>query len=143
MRTQKNDSANLTATLFIGGSMLFLLFLAFSWGNALLRDANIERQLMTFKRENTEMLKRNKFLSKDLEYLQSPQYRDKWAKQHQGLLQPGEKVLSIEFATYNKKQEEINTMLLQRELFLQRPKREQWKLLFFPEKQKNVKRKGI
>lgn len=131
---RKNDSATLITSFAIGGSLVFLLFLAFSWGNSLVRNANIDRQLVSFEHENIRMEEKNKILAQQLDYLESPQYRDKWAKQHQGLAQPGEKVLSIEFASYRKEAFDDASGIMDREILLMRPNREQWKLLFFPEK---------
>lgn len=135
MATRKtNDSASFFASIVIGGSLLFLLVLTFSWGNSLIRNANIDYQLSTFEEENENIRKKNEILAQQLGYLQSAQYRDKWAKEHQGLAQPGEKVLSIEFASYTKKPLADTSGIMNREILLMRPNREQWKLLFFPEK---------
>jgi len=133
MPQRSRDGENFAASLLIGGSVLFVLFLLFSWGNALLRDAAIEQQLKRFEHENKQMQQNIHTLSQDLAYLKSPQYRDKWAKQHKGLAQPGEKILSIEFSSYTKKKEEDSTEMMKRELFLLRPNREQWRILFFSE----------
>lgn len=132
MRERPNDSSTLTTSFFIGGSLLLTLFLLFSWGNSLLKHANINRQIGNFHLDNERIELENITLSEQLKYLESPQYRDKWAKQHKGLAQPGEEVLVIEFKPHSIDDDAAgNEILLEHELLLSQPNREQWKVLFF------------
>lgn len=109
-----------------------MLFLAFSWGNSLLKQANIDRQIKTFQQENERVAQENRQLEEQFRYLQSPQYRDKWAKQHEGLAQPGEEVIVIEFRPHSLEPDfSEDAKLLEREILLSQPNREQWKVLFF------------
>ncbi len=132
MRRKTPDSSGLAASLVIGTSLLFVLFLIFSWGNSLLRDAVVERQLEEFNGENERVSKENKRLRQEHKYLSSPQYRNKWAKQHKGLAQEGERVIIVEFQSGELISEEEDEKIMEREFLLSRPNREQWRLLFFP-----------
>ena len=129
-----HDPATLTTSLFIGGSLLLILFLAFSWGNSLLKQAAIDSQIESFQRENDRIARENTELAQQLKYLESPQYRDKWAKQHEGLAQPGEEVIVIEFRPHALDEDRTeDEAVLQREILLSRPNREQWQMFFFGE----------
>ncbi len=132
MPRQANDSATLATSIFIGINLLLILFLAFSWGNSLLKQANIDRQISNFQHENDRIAQENQALEQQYRYLHSPQYRDKWAKQHEGLAQPGEEVIVIEFRPHSLEPDfSEDTKLLEREILLSQPNREQWKVLFF------------
>lgn len=99
-----------------------------------MKQANIDQQINGFQFENERVARENQELAGQLKYLQSPQYRDKWAKQHENLAQPGEEVIVIEFRPHLLDEDRSqDTMLLEREILLSQPNREQWKVLFFGE----------
>ncbi len=133
-RIQRQNPSSLTASIAIGGSLFVSLFLAFAWGNSLLRQSSIDRKLNAFQAENDRFKEENERLLKLYQYLQSPQYRDKWAKRHKGLAQPGEKVMIIEHSQEETLDNATGEKMLEHELLIARPNREQWKILFFPEK---------
>lgn len=131
-QSREHDSATLMTSLFICGSLLTILFLAFSWGSSLVKYTNLDFEIRKFHEENIRIDKENASLNARLRYLQSPQYRDKWAKQHEGLAQPGEKVLVVEFGSFEPEIDpNANEALIEREILLAQPNREQWKLFFF------------
>lgn len=132
MRRDAFSKGHLSAPIAIGVSLFAILFLAFSWGNALLKDAQLARQIEEFKAENERINIENKRLAFDFSYFSSPQYRDKWAKEHEGVAQPGEKAVVIEFPPEGVADDITkNRALLEREILLSRPNREQWKIFFF------------
>ena len=135
MRKNTLPDGQFVISLFIGVALLAILFLAFSWGNQMIKDARLAREMENFKRENARIARENAKLRADFEYFSSPQYRDKWAKEHDGLAQPGEKVIVIEFAAAGVADDlEKDRALLKKEILLARPNREQWKIFFFGEK---------
>jgi hypothetical protein len=70
MKSQRRaDSANIIASLVIGGGIFTCLFLAFSWGNSLLRQAAIEQNLTAFYRENARLEKENEEFLQRFRYL--------------------------------------------------------------------------
>lgn len=127
----RNDSSSLVASLAIGGGIFGCLFLAFSWGNSLLRQAAVENNLSSYEQENTRLKKENEASLQRLRYLESEQYRDKWAKENKGLAQANEKVIIVEYESKNLESLEEDESALRREILLMRPKREQWKIFFF------------
>jgi len=100
-----------------------------------MKDAKIDLQIRRFEAENTKISLENKELLHDLRYLESPQYRDKWAKENKGLAQPGEKVLIVEEHIIQKDifSNIENKALLKKQIMLSKPNREQWKIFFFGE----------
>lgn len=134
MRKNHLNETSLGTSVTIIGSLFISLLLAFSWGNSLLKHTTLEREIGDFQ-HNIEMLEEeNKNLEQQLVYLRSPQYRDKWAKEHEGLMQPREKVMYIEPPLAEDNLETApNKNILEREILLRRPKRDQWKWFFFGE----------
>ncbi len=55
----------------------------------------IERYIVQLESENMQIVQENEELRADFEYYTSPQYREKMAKQNQGKVNPGEKVLVL------------------------------------------------
>ncbi len=132
MKRSGLPAGHFSAVIAIGISLFSLLFLTFSWGNALFKDAQLNRQIQSFERENARIALDNERLKSDLDYFSSPQYRDKWAKEHEGVAQTNEKVIVIEFTPEGIVEDlEKNRTLLERDILLSRPNREQWKILFF------------
>ena len=131
----KNADTHFGTSLLIAGTFFFALLLAFSWGSSLMKDAKIDLQIRRFEAENTKISLENKELLHDLRYLESPQYRDKWAKENKGLAQPGEKVLIVEEHIIQKDifSNIENKALLKKQIMLSKPNREQWKIFFFGE----------
>lgn len=129
------ESNSFMAAMMISGSMLVILFLAYAWGSSLVKYSSLDYDIRQFKNENNEIDKENQTLSARLKYLQSPQYRDKWAKQHEGLAQPGERVIVVEFGPeLLEKEPETSQELIDREILLSQPNREQWRIFFFGER---------
>lgn len=134
MKRNALPAGHFAAMITIGGSLMIILFLAFSWGNALFKEARLNAQIESFEKENTHIATENEKLRSDFLYFSSPRYRDKWAKEHEGVALPNEKVIVIEFAPEGITEDlQKNRDLLEREILLSRPNREQWKIFFFGE----------
>lgn len=55
----------------------------------------IEKYIENLEQQNQNIVQENDSLRSDFEYYTSPQYKEKMAKQNQGLVNPGEKVLIV------------------------------------------------
>jgi cell division protein FtsB len=110
-----------------------------------------------FEQTLAEMEAQNKLISKDIErgerdvaYFQSEQYKDKYAKENLGKLNPGEKVIIITRnpaeqgdAAADPEHEEERREAAYQELLRQMPVQQHWSLyLFHPEKIEEL-RKGL
>jgi cell division protein FtsB len=127
------DSGVLTS-LVIGTCLLFFLLLVFAWGNSLYSHSTQIRQIEQFQQENERLAAENREFQASLRYLRSPQYSDKWAKEVKGLAQPGERVLLVEFLDAEKSMFRTDDQdLIEREILLSRPNREQWQIFFLGE----------
>lgn len=123
-------------------------FMAFGLALSFYRNALFEETLKNIEVQNAELRATIDEGYRSLEYYQSAQYKDKYAKENLGLVQPGEKILiiteplqvvSLETAS----EEEIATEqqeAMYMELLRQMPVMEHWKLyLFHKEKIENLK----
>lgn len=55
----------------------------------------IEKYIENLEEKNMQIVEENETLRSDFEYYTSPEYKEKMAKQNQGKVNPGEKVLII------------------------------------------------
>jgi len=113
-------------------------FMAFGLALSYYRNALFDQTLTNLKDENDELQDGIDQGYRDLEYYRSNQYKDKYAKENLGLVNPGEKVLIIEQPTVMQapREEESKQQREQREatyleLLRQMPILEHWKLYFF------------
>jgi hypothetical protein len=119
--------------LAVVGFMVFGLALSFY------RNALFEQTLINIREQNEQLRTTIDEGYKNLEYFQSAQYKDKYAKENLGLTRPTEKVLiltenvpgvslseSSDEQTVTERQE-----ALYRELLRQMPVPEHWKLYLF------------
>lgn len=128
------EDSNIMTSLVIGVILILIFFLPFAWGSSLLRDAKREQETKAFREEVKQLAQKRETLKQNYDYFNSEQYKDKWQKQHNGLMQPGEKVIIIE----EKKEEPVDTSIedkeiLRKEFLLSRPNREQWWIFFMRE----------
>ena len=75
-----------------------ILMVALAWGSLVLRNSAQLSQLQDFESRNALLREENQNLRSNVQYFSSSQFQEKWAKQHLGLLRPGEKLLVIEDA---------------------------------------------
>jgi len=131
---QQYSYNNQKISFFILSILIFILVLSFSLGNALFQDLTVNQKIIEdFQKENSRILKENQNLIDQIEYFQSPQFREKWAKENKNLAKPNEKVFIFQeenndnqLTDNNKNRAEVKEMLLD-----QRPVREQWLNIFF------------
>jgi cell division protein FtsB len=123
-------------------------FMAFGLALSFYRNVLFDQTLSTMRLQNRTMAQRNEDARRELEYLDSAQHKDKYAKENLGRIRPDEKVLIItppavtptygEELTGTAKEQQEERFL---ELLRQMPVFEHWQLfLFHPEKVEELKR---
>ncbi|MFH1670153.1 MAG: hypothetical protein ABIA92_01045 [Patescibacteria group bacterium] len=117
-------------------------FMAFGLALSYYRNVLFEQTLDNIRAQNDILRAGIDQGYRDLEYFRSSQYKDKYAKENLGLVNPGEKVLIIQktTASLDPNEEESEMRSEQREaayleLLRQMPILEHWKLYLF-EKEK-------
>jgi cell division protein FtsB len=119
-------------------------FMAFGLALSYYRNILFEETLKNIKKQNSALLQSIAQGYRDLEYYRSTQYKDKYAKESLGFVNPGGKVLinkqPTPHVTFFGDEQEINATQQQREavyleLLRQMPVRDHWKL-FLLERQK-------
>jgi len=123
-------------------------FMAFGLALSYYRNVLFEQTLLNMNKQNVVLSEHIDRGYRDLEYYRSSQYKDKYAKENLGLVNPGEKVLIIQQPTPSviPDQEESESGRQQREaayfeLLRQMPILEHWRLyLFEREKIEDLKR---
>ena len=81
-------------TIVVGLCVVGLM--AFGLALSYYKNVLFDRQLVTMQERNDKLKREISKGYEELQYLQSGQYKDKYAKENFGLLRPGEKVLIIE-----------------------------------------------
>ena len=95
MQRNRHSETSLGTSVVIIGSLLSL-FSCLLMGKLFVKTCCTWTTNYRFRKDIEVLEGENKNLEQQLVYLRSPQYRDKWAKEHEGLMQPGEKVVYIE-----------------------------------------------
>lgn len=113
-------------------------FMAFGLALSYYRNVLFEQTLDNIHDQNDVLRAEIEQGYRDLEYFQSSQYKDKYAKENLGLVNPGEQVLIIQqpTASLDPNEEESEMRKEQREamyleLLRQMPILEHWKLYLF------------
>ena len=112
-------------------------FMAFGLALSFYRAVLFEEQLRSLEEENRRQEEEIRKSHHDLEYYTSAQYKDKYAKENLGLLNPGEKLLILaeEDQPRDVSGEELSEVerreIEYRELLRQMPTIEHWKLFLF------------
>ena len=135
MYYKKNHKKNigLISILMICG-LLFITLLLFSWGKSLWQSRKREIAILEFKKENERIIQDNIRLKETLEFLKSPQFKDKWAKERKGKVNPGERVLILPSNKKETLMESLDNLSASEkriEILKSRPHREQWWEFFF------------
>lgn len=133
-------------TIIIG--LTVVGFMAFGLALSFYRNVLFDQTLDTMRRENLDIEKKNEDARKELEYLHSEQFRDKYAKENLGRVRPGEKALIItppsatpDYAAENTSDASERQEARFLEVLRQMPNLEHWKLyLFFPERVEELRR---
>lgn len=133
------------ATIILG--LMVVGFMAFGLALSFYRNALFEQTLTNIQKQNNELQASIDEGYRSLEYYQSAQYKDKYAKENLGLIQPNEKLLIIteplQVISLSTQADEVATEqqeAMYTELLRQMPTIEHWKLyLFHKDKIENLK----
>lgn len=123
-------------------------FMAFGLALSFYRNVLFEQTLTDLKAQNQKIAETIAQGQRNLEYYKSEQFKDKYAKENLGRMNPGEKVLIISqlpavspFATEDDANEKERKEAAYFELLRQMPVIEHWKLyLFHRERMEEFKR---
>ncbi|MBU0458000.1 hypothetical protein KJ652_00335 [Patescibacteria group bacterium] len=136
MAYQNLEPVSKQVTILIG--LTVVGFMAFGLALSYYRNVLFEQTLEGIQVQNNGLKENIAQGYRDLEYFKSTQYKDKYAKENLGLVNPGEKVLIIQhplaIASNGKEASEMQKEQQQAaflELLRQMPLIEHWKLYFF------------
>jgi len=140
MRYQGTEPISKQLTIVIG--LAVVGFMAFGLALSFYRNTLFEQTLLNIQNQNDLLRGKITLGYRDLEYYRSAQYKDKYAKENLGLMNPGEKALVIteemnvvsfpltDSGILNTEQQEATYL----ELLRQMPVIEHWKLFLFHRK---------
>jgi cell division protein FtsB len=123
-------------------------FMAFGLALSFYRNILFEQTLADLELQNNAIQDQIRTGEQNLEYFHSEQFKDKYAKENLGKLNPGEKVIIITqapdnslFSAENNKEEQERREAAYFELLRQMPVIEHWKLyLFQRDKMEEIKK---
>jgi hypothetical protein len=115
------------------GGFFFFFYMFFSLAVSIYHDYKLETEIETFKDEIDNLADRANQKPSDLKYLQSDEYKDRYAKENLGLLNPGEKLIILPDPDQNVEQGpvELMTDILSPDSVLNKPNDRQWWEYFF------------
>lgn len=125
-------------------------FMAFGLALSFYRNVLFEHTLEDIADQNDLLREKIEEGKRDLEYYQSAQYKDKYAKENLGKISPGEKVLIITeqantldpFAELDQVASEVQEEAYL-ELLRQMPTIEHWKIYFFHKEKIEELKRGV
>ena len=122
-----------TFQLFIMGGFFFFFYMFFALATSIYRDYKLETEIETFEDEINNLADRASQKPFDLKYLQSDEYKDRYAKENLGLLNSGEKLIILPDPDQNVEQGpvELMTDILSPNSVLNKPNSRQWWEYFF------------
>ena len=77
------------------GGFFFFFYMFFALATSIYRDYKLETDIETFQDEINDLADRANQKPEDLKYLQSDEYKDRYAKENLNLLNPGEKIIIL------------------------------------------------
>jgi len=116
--------------VIVGGFLIFL-YIFFALATSIYRDYKLEVNIQQFEDEINRLAQLADQKPKDVEYYQSEEYKDKYAKENLNLLNPGEKLIIIPREDKVVKLEEIIIDRFNYSDVLELPNRNQWWEYFF------------
>ncbi len=144
------DLEPVSKQLTIAVGLTVVGFMAFGLILSYYRNVLFDQTLIDMKRQNNGLRASIEEGYRSLEYYKSSQYKDKYAKENLGLVNPGEKVLIIQKPSVPlNTNEEISEMQKEQrdaaflELLRQMPILEHWKLYFFDKEKLEGLRRGV
>ena len=122
-----------TFQLFIMGGFFFFFYMFFSLATSIYHDYKLETEISHFEDEINHLADAAGQKPSDLEYLQSEEYKDRYAKENLNLLNPGEKLIILPDPDQNVEQGpvELMTEILSPDSVLNKPNNRQWWEYFF------------
>lgn len=122
-----------TFQLLIMGGFFFFIYMFFSLAVSIYHDYKLETEIESFEGEIDNLADRANQKPSDLKYLQSDEYKDRYAKENLGLLNPGEKLIILPDPDQNVEQGpvELMTDILSPDSVLNKPNNRQWWEYFF------------
>ncbi len=122
-----------TFQLLIMGGFFFFFYMFFALATSIYRDYKLETEIETFEDEINNLADRANQKPSDLKYLQSDEYKDRYAKENLNLLNPGEKLIILPDPDHNVKRGpvELMTDILSPNSVLNKPNNTQWWEYFF------------
>ena len=124
------QSLNLKTQLIIIGSLLMFFYVFFAFATSIYRDYKLESHIQTFEQdiEKLETLVYKK--PSEIQYFESFQFKDKYAKENLNLINPGEKLIIIPQDDQIVRSEIASDRYYSNDI-LQKPVQEQWWEYFF------------
>ena len=122
-----------TFQLFVIGGFFFFFYMFFALATSIYRDYKLETEMELFEAEINDLADLANQKPGDLKYLQSDEYKDRYAKENLNLLNPGEKLLILPREDQVVKQGPVTLMteLLSPNSVLNKPHQVQWWEYFF------------
>ncbi len=115
------------------GGFFFFFYMFFALATSIYRDYKLETEIETFEDEINNLADRANQKPSDLKYLQSDEYKDRYAKENLNLLNPGEKLIILPDPDQNIEQGPVVLMTeaLSPDSVLNKPNKQQWWEYFF------------
>jgi cell division protein FtsB len=122
-----------TFQLLIMGGFFFFFYMFFSLATSIYRDYKLETEITGFKEEINNLADKAEQKPSDVKYLQSAEYKDRYAKENLDLLNPGEKLIILPDPDQVVEQGpvELMTEILSPDSVLNQPNHRQWWEYFF------------
>ena len=90
-----NPETRFKIQMIILVGFIVFLYILFALATSVYRDYQLERQIRQFKSQVDELAQVVNRRPEDVEYYQSEEYKDRYAKENLNLVNPGEKVIII------------------------------------------------
>lgn len=127
------ERKSFTFQLLIMGGFFFFFYMFFALATSIYHDYRLQSQITSFQAEINDLADQAGQKPSDLKYLESPQYKDLYAKENLNLLDPGEKVIVLPDPQQNVEQGPVQLMTeaLSPDSVLNQPNNRQWWDYFF------------
>lgn len=122
-----------TFQLFVMGGFFFIFYMFFALATSIYKDYKFETQIEVFEGVVSNLAQLANQKPGDLKYLQSDEYKDRYAKENLNLLNPGEKLIILPQPDQNIEQGPVVLMtdILSPNSVLNKPNNRQWWAYFF------------
>jgi cell division protein FtsB len=124
------SSPFVTQLVIVGGFLVFL-YVFFALATSVYKDYKLDSSIQQFETEIDQLAEKAKQKPKGVAFYQSPEYKDRYAKENLNLLNPGERLIVIPHEDQNVKAEQVATDAIDNTAILKLPNRNQWWAYFF------------